>query len=189
MITYHSFEPIYFNNNGDQGNLEVLLHYLAASSFEVERVDNPERADFLLIGDASQAVIDHFGKQLNLLRQHLQERYQAGRPTLLVGSVYEYFSIDLGLIAQKSARETGFVSTADGYFGYRNSDNNLPDVLTQKSFIATKLFGPVLAKNPKLLELVLGALGAELAMSDAVASWISTIRRKSAARQRSGHAR
>jgi CobQ-like glutamine amidotransferase family enzyme len=179
MITYFTFEPDYFNNNGDQGNIEVLLHFLKHSGQKVKRVDSPKDADFVLIGDGSLAVVEHFSKKLGALRNEIKKRFDAGKPTLIVGSSFEFFAEQLGLSAEKTARKSGFVRTAEGYFGYRNSDSNLPEVLVKGSFIATKLFGPVLAKNPQLLKLQMDALGAEFVMSDEIARWIEIIRQKS----------
>lgn len=179
MITYFTFEPDYFDNNGDQGNLEVLLHFLKRAGVKAKRLDTPKTADFVLVGDASLAVMEHFSKKLGAMRKEIERRYSAGKPTLLVGSSFEFFAGQLGLNSQRSKRRSGFVSSSDGYFGYRNSDTNLPDVVVQGAFIATKLFGPLLAKNPKLLELELNALGAELEMPEDVAEWVRVIRQKS----------
>ena len=178
MITYFTFEPEYFNNNGDQGNLEVLLNFLKRSGHSIKRVDSPKHADFVLIGDGSVAVVQHFSKKLGVLRSEIKKRFDAGKPTLIIGSSFEFFAEQLGLNSVKTARKSGFVRTAEGYFGYRNSDSNLPEVIVKGSFIATKLFGPVLAKNPQLLKLQLDALGAEFLMSDELASWIEIIRQK-----------
>ena len=179
MITYFTFEPEYFNNNGDQGNIEVLLHFLKRSGQKVKRVDSPKDADFVLIGDGSLAVVEHFAKKLGALRNEIKKRFDAGKPTLVVGSSFEFFAEQLGLSKEKTSRKSGFVRTAEGYFGYRNSDSNLPEVVVKGSFIATKLFGPVLAKNPQLLKLQMDALGAEFVISDELASWIEIIRQKS----------
>lgn len=179
MITYFTFEPEYFNNNGDQGNLEVLLHYLEAAGKKVKRTQSLKEASFALIGDGSVAVMEHFSKQLGSMRKEIKKRLDAGLPTLIVGSAYEFYANDLGLESSASPRKSGFVTTADGYFGYRNSDSTLPDVFVEEAFIATKLFGPLLAKNPRLLEVELNALGAELRVNQQVASWIEAIRQKS----------
>jgi CobQ-like glutamine amidotransferase family enzyme len=179
MITYFTFEPSYFNNNGDQGNLEVLLYFLSKAGLKAKKAESPKGADFVLVGDASLAVMEHFSKKLASLRKDIKKRFESGLPTLIVGSSYEFFSEELGLKSIETSRRSGFVSTVDGYFGYRNSASSLPDVFTNKAFVATKLFGPVLAKNPKLLEIELSALGVQLKMDQQVASWVEAIRQKS----------
>jgi CobQ-like glutamine amidotransferase family enzyme len=176
MITYFSFEPRYFNNNGDQGNLEVLLKILRDSGYKTKPALSLRKADFVLVGDASIAVMERFSKNLSSMRDEIRRRFEAGRPTLIVGSSYEYFSEELGLQSKKTKRKSGFVTTSDGFFGYRNSDTTLPEVFIRKAFVGTKLFGPALAKNPKLLELQLTALGRDLAMPLLAAGWVELIR-------------
>ncbi len=180
MISYFSFEADYFNNNGDQGNVEVLLHYLKASGVKVKRAEHIKDADFALIGDASLAVIEHFSKKLGSMRSEIRKRFEDGKPTLIVGSSYEFFSGEIGLEFSRTKRVSGFVTTPEGFFGYRNSDSTLPDVVRKDAFIATKLFGPVLAKNPQLLEIELNALGVRFEMSEEIKGWIESIRQKSA---------
>jgi hypothetical protein len=43
-------------------------------------------------------------------------------------------------------------------FGYRNSEA-VEDLFVSGAFVSTTLFGPVLAKSPELLDLVLDRLG------------------------------
>ncbi len=178
MISIYSFEPEYFNNNGDQGNLEVLKLALRNSKIKTVNAKSPATADFLLVGDASVAVMEHFSKQLEKLRKTIAKRYELGAPTLIVGSSYEFFAAILGLEIRRGKRRSQFVTTTEGYFGYRNSDNELPDCLVKGSFIGTNLFGPVLAKNPKLLSLVIEALGGEMKLSADVSEWIEAIRQQ-----------
>ena len=176
MIKIFSFEPMYFDNNGDQGNVEILLHQLNQQGMKFKNVASAEKADFVLIGDASNAVMDKYAKELAKLRKTIAQRFAQGQPTLLVGSAYEFFAGEMGLSSNVVKRESKFVTTAEGYFGYRNSDKDLPVCLVNGSFIATSLFGPVLAKNPLLLEIVLNAVGAELKLSAQALEWIEIIR-------------
>lgn len=178
MIKIFTFEPMYFDNNGDQGNIEILIHQLGQQGRKFKFVTTAEKADFLLIGDASHAVMERYSKELARLRKTIAQRFAHGLPTLLVGSAYEFFATELGLSAQVVKRESKFVMTSEGYFGYRNSDKDLPVCFVKGSFIATSLFGPVLAKNPQLLEKVLGAVGAELKLSPEALEWIQAIRSK-----------
>jgi CobQ-like glutamine amidotransferase family enzyme len=43
-------------------------------------------------------------------------------------------------------------------FGYRNTDKDV-DLFIDRAFISTALYGPVLAKNQNLLDLVLSSMG------------------------------
>jgi CobQ-like glutamine amidotransferase family enzyme len=176
MIKLFSFEPHYFNNNGDQGNLEVIKHLLTEQKVKFKITSTIEEADFVLIGDASQAVMEEYSKQLGKFRKHIAARHRKGLPTLLVGSAYEFFAETLELDFQRQPRESKFVKTQDEYFGYRNSDNSLPICHVKDAFVATSLFGPVLIKNPALLEKVLVALGVKMALPKAVNELIETIR-------------
>lgn len=178
MIKIYSFEPFYFNNNGDQGNIEVLVQQLDKQKKKYKMVSSPDSADFVLIGDCSNAVLEEFSKPLSKLRKLISKRWSKGLPTLLVGSAYEFFASELGLEPKPVQRESKFVTTSDGYFGYRNSDKDLPVCLVQGSFIATSLFGPILAKNPPLLETVLKDLGTELSLAAEAIDWIEAIRSK-----------
>lgn len=178
MIKIFTFEPFYFNNNGDQGNIEVISHQLSQQGKKFKMVDSAGEADLVLIGDCSQAVLEEFSGQLSKLRKVIAKRFANGLPTILVGAAYEFFAPELGLEARITERESRFVTDEVGHFGYRNSDKDLPVCLVQGSFIATSLFGPVLAKNPKLLETVLDSLGAKMSMSAQALGWIETIRSK-----------
>lgn len=176
MIKIFSFEPNYFNNNGDQGNIEVLASLLKSQGVRYAQAKSITEADFVLIGDASLAVMKHFDKQLGALRKQIAKRFESGRPTLLVGSAYEFFARDLGVEKKSRERYSGFIKTPEGYFGYQNSDLDLPAVLARGAFIATNLFGPVLAKNPRLLERVASELGADAKLPEQVEKWIEKIR-------------
>jgi CobQ-like glutamine amidotransferase family enzyme len=176
MIKLYSFEPFYFNNNGDQGNLDVVKNQLQKQNIKFKIVASPADADFVLIGDCSEAVLNHYEKQLTKLRKLIAIRYEKGLPTLLVGSAYTFFAPNLGISQEPTKRESKFVTTPDGYFGYRNSDNNLPICTVKGAFIASSLFGPLLAKNPQLLGVVLEKLGAKIVLPAQVTSLIETIR-------------
>lgn len=164
MITLGTFKPQYFNQNGDQGNLESLGMQLMWRGIECQVSEkNLEAADFLLVGDASRAAMRHFEEELVGLIPMLSERLADGLPTLLVGSAHEFFSGRLPGLPKlnRIARASEFREVAAGElraFGYRNSEFD-SDLFTAGAFISTSLFGPVLAKSPALLELVLDRLG------------------------------
>jgi CobQ-like glutamine amidotransferase family enzyme len=103
-------------------------------------------------------------------------RYEKGLPTLLIGSAYTFFAPEIGITKEPTKRESKFVTTPEGYFGYRNSDNNLPVCTVKGAFIASSLYGPLLAKNPQLLQVVLEKLGAKMVLPTQVTSLIETIR-------------
>lgn len=164
MIKLATFMPEYFNNNGDQGNIEVLARQLQWRGIQhkVSTTDLGD-ADFLLVGDASRAVMREFEAELAELTDLVTDRLKAGRATLLVGSSHEYFCSKIpGLPNLKSlSRVSEFREVTSGtlkVFGYRNTEIDL-DLFVDRAFISTSLFGPVLAKNQKLLDTVLAAMG------------------------------
>lgn len=175
MITLGTFRPEFFNNNGDQGNLEVLQAQLAWRGVDCRKVDqNLGASDFLLIGDASRAAMRHFERELLGLSSIVEERLTLGAPTLIVGSAFEFFA---GKVAglptlRQVARASEFRTARSGSleaFGYRNSEADL-DLFVSGGFIATTLFGPVLAKSPDLLELILDQCGVAAKLSPHVES-------------------
>jgi CobQ-like glutamine amidotransferase family enzyme len=171
MIKLATFMPEYFNNNGDQGNIEVLKKQLEwrGVEFSVTSSDLDE-SDFLLLGDGSRAVMREFESDLSALTALLQERLDAGKATLIVGSSHEYFCSKLpGLPDLKTvSRVSEFREVTSGSqkaFGYRNTDKDI-DLFVDRAFISTSLFGPVLAKNQNLLNLVLSSMGVNDALSN-----------------------
>lgn len=175
MIRVFSFQPEYFNNNGDQGNLEVLRALLRRQGSDYKFTAKFQDADFVLFGDASIAAMEHFESELRDLQEQLVARHEAGAPTLLVGSSYEFFAPLLGLSGNPMARRSEFVNS-NGVFGYRNSEKDLPVFHRNGMFWATQLFGPILAKNPTLTAELLGAFGYEAKFTEDELSWISQLR-------------
>ena len=170
MIRLSTFMPEYFNNNGDQGNLEVLSYCLNDSGSKAQIDSNPTReSDFVLVGDASFAAIRRFSNELNGLLGDLEYRLDSGLPTLLVGSSYEHLAPLLGIQLETSDRVSAFVeehSSAGSIFGYQNSVVSKGRFFQEGLFFGTTLFGPLLAKNPTLLTQVLEALAPEAKLQD-----------------------
>jgi CobQ-like glutamine amidotransferase family enzyme len=171
MIKLATFMPEYFNNNGDQGNIEVLEKQLEWRGVEhsVTSIDFAD-SDFLLVGDGSRAVMREFESELSGITDLLQERLRTGKATLLVGSSHEFFCSRLPELPKLRAlsrvsefREVTF--GAQKAFGYRNTDKDT-DLFIEQAFISTTLFGPLLGKNPNLLELVLSSMGVSIALPD-----------------------
>lgn len=176
MIRVFSFQPEYFNNNGDQGNLEALSHF---SKQAIDRVEIAQ-ADFVLIGDASRAAIRHFERDLDSLTAVLTSRLEAGLPTLLVGSSYEFFLSRLALVenfifGDRVSEFRHVVSDGISVKGYRNSELQGCDLSIRGAFVGTTLFGPVLAKNPELLERIATHLKLAIQMTAQELEWISKI--------------
>ena len=178
MISVFTFHPEHFNNNGDQGNIEVLASELAARGGGVTHTEDLGGADFVLVGDASRAAISHYRDGLEMIRERLVDRLGRGKPTLIVGSSYEFFADSLGFEVRRGERRSEFILES-GFFGYRNSDAELPTVFRNGLFVATSLFGPILAKNPQLLSEYLASFGFDGQLENRRLEWIAEIRRRS----------
>lgn len=179
MTTYYSFRPEFFNQNGDQANLEAL-QYFSLTHFEPAPIEN---ADFVLIGDASRAVMREFEDELIAMVPLLQARFDAGSPTLLVGSAYEFFASRIQGMPEMTfgQRSSKFAKWSDGsvkVFGYRNSEVVSPEVFIKGCFVGTLFFGPVLAKNPDLLELFSEAMKLSLKIDDSAREILAAIERQ-----------
>jgi CobQ-like glutamine amidotransferase family enzyme len=166
--------PEHFSNNGDQGNIEVLSSQLKAAKVEHAVVNQIEKGDFVLFGDASRAAMRHYESELEGYRPQIRERFLKGFATLLVGSSYEFFAKDLGLELRQVARKSEFVNGE--YFGYRNTECDLEPVTRNGLFVATSLYGPFLAKNPGYLSELLMGLGANPELKPERLEWIEKIR-------------
>ncbi len=164
MITIASFRPEYFDNNGDQGNITVLQAQLGAIGAAFEVTETCLGADFLMVGDSSIAVHEHFEKELLELVPELKLRLTAGKPTLLVGRSWEFFAPLLGIQVTSGERTSKFFElrvAEHEVIGYHNSTLVEPKFYISGAFIGTTLFGPLLAKNPSVLKLIGSALGVE----------------------------
>ena len=164
MIKLATFMPTYFNNNGDQGNIEVLAKQLEWRGIPCSVTSTELKdSDFLLVGDGSRAVMREFKSELAAITDFVAERLSSGKATLLVGSAHEFFCTRLpGLPELKGAprvSEHREVSSGDlRVFGYRNNEID-NDFFIEEAFISTSLFGPILAKNENLLNIVLTSMG------------------------------
>ncbi|MFM1783955.1 MAG: hypothetical protein RLZZ579_232, partial [Actinomycetota bacterium] len=156
--------------------------HLAARGIDFEQAgqSQAQNADFLLIGDASRAALRFYQPGLEALVSILIERLNNERPTLIVGSSYEFLSSRIGLNASvETTRVSDFVSIRvnnSDVVGYLNSSSNLPGLEIRGGFIATKLYGPLLAFNPDLLADILHRLGAEPAYPEGMLKSVESYR-------------
>lgn len=181
MIKLASYRPEYFNNNGDQGNLEVLEKQLSWRGVSTSITTDLHGADFVLFGDASRAVMREFAGELDGQLELLKDRLERNLPTLLVGSCHEFFAPKLGVAKfRKMARASEFRELkVDGVdaFGYRNSEVDV-DLLVRGFFASTTLFGPVLAKSPELLERMLQGLGIQGSLEESQQEYLDRLVRE-----------
>lgn len=179
VIRTWSYRPDYFNNNSDQANLLVLRRQLEWRGAHLEPTSNLGLADFVLIGDGSRAAVREFATELEELVPKISRRFQDGSPTLIVGSAFEFFLEripELGTLS-RGERSSEFRVVKDDHveaFGYRNTDL-MTDLKINGSFVATTLFGPVLAKSPELLSLMLEGLGIAGTLDQALSAELSEL--------------
>ena len=183
MTRYFSFHKEHFDNNGDQGNLSVLKFFLSQQSVSFDEISELASADFVLVGDASRAALREYGKELLDLAPALQTRHANGLPTLVIGSSYELLASEVDWLdtPKRGAAVSEFralVTDDSGpVLGYRNSSLLDLDFVRSGNFIATTLFGPILAKNPKLLDQILLACGGTAAdWPPKMKSWVEKVR-------------
>lgn len=176
------------NLNGDQGNLLALRRFLeaAGSAVEVRSVNTTEEAlqcNFLMLGHGSMAAMESLHSNLAALDwKPILERV----PGLAVGSGFEWLAREIlgTTVTHSDERVSEFQVAAMGSItalGYRNSDTDLPNLQLNGNFICTMLHGPLLAKNPKLLQRAAQAAaksaGIQLEATPALKAWIADLNR------------
>jgi lipid II isoglutaminyl synthase (glutamine-hydrolysing) len=158
LIKLGTIFPNQLNLDGDQGNLLALKRYLTAAGFQVDvQVVSPDISssdlDFVLFGHGSLAACESLASKLDELDWLALLKV----PGLAVGSGFEYLSRNsiVPQMVQPGERESAFQVANLGnleVLGYRNTDSGLPNLSMNEQWICTMLHGPVLAKNPKLLD-------------------------------------
>ena len=189
MIKLGTIFPNQLNLDGDQGNLLALKRFLTAAGFQVGvQVVIPGVAssdlNFVLFGHGSLAACESIDAKLD----ELDWLALLNVPGLAVGSGFEYLSRNsiVPQIIQPGERESAFQVANLGnleVLGYRNSDSGLPNLVMNMRWICTMLHGPVLAKNPTLLDwaakAAVAAAGLEWPQEipDQLKNWIETLNR------------
>ena len=176
------------NLNGDQGNLLALRRYLQAAGFSVEiRSANGSQValgcDFLLVGHGSAAAMQSIEAALSEFEWN---QVSSEVPGLIVGSAYEWLA-ERGKVNETIAsedRDSQFEIGSLGplkVLGYRNTTSGLPNLALNGRFICTMLHGPVLAKNPQLLDRAARAAVAKAGLDwpekapDSLIEWSETL--------------
>jgi hypothetical protein len=173
MIVLGVLFPKHLNLNGDLGNLEVLSKQLewrglAHDIVEVESLDDLSRdLDFILVGHGSTAAWASIGEEFQSLAPALRNLLASGTPGMSVSTGFEKLVEHNVLgnleILKSTVRTSKFEVQSDGnndVLGYLNTDAKLPVIHREASWLSTMLHGPVLAKNPGLLNEVLASIAA-----------------------------
>lgn len=174
MIRIGVLFPDHLNLNGDCANADVIRNALKwrGVASELVSVEKGQTIlgdlDCLIVGHGSIAAWQDVMPTLEKLTPQIANAVAIGMPLLAVASGYEV------LCQRTSAGESGLglfplASNPQGrvskfqvaqfrdseVLGYLNSESDLPLVTELGSAIGTLLHGPVLAKNPALLNAVL----------------------------------
>lgn len=178
MKTLYSFQPAYFNQNGDQANIEVLEF---ATGAKFSNVLNSS-ADFVIIGDASRAAMREFEPSLLELVPAIAARFDSGLPTLVIGSSYEFFASKIMTMPTLTygPRVSAFVEVQNQdqrVVGYQNTELQNPKFVLRGAFIGTVLFGPLLAKNPAVIEIIANALDLQSQLDQKYLDLVEQVRR------------
>jgi CobQ-like glutamine amidotransferase family enzyme len=189
LIKLGTIFPNQLNLDGDQGNLLALKRYLTAAGFQVGvQVVSPDVSssdlNFVLFGHGSLAACESIAGKLDELDWLALLKV----PGLAVGSGFEYLSRNsiVPQMIQSGERESAFQVANLGnleVLGYRNTDSGLPNLAMNEQWICTMLHGPVLAKNPKLLDraarAAVAAAGLEWPQeqSDQFKDWVENLNR------------
>ena len=185
MIRLGVLFPHHLNLNGDLGNAEVIAKQLewrglASEIITVETLADLSNAlDFILVGHGSTAAWAAIETLLHSMASPLKELIGSGTPGLAISTGFEKLLEHdvLGNLAVSKLPEriSKFYVHGDGdseVLGYLNTDVDLPILHREGNWISTLLHGPVLAKNPNLLEEVLSKIanGAGVALPNIQAS-------------------
>lgn len=165
MIRLGGLFPKHLNLNGDFGNLEVIVKQLEWRGFTCEVVPVETAAqlssdlDFIFVGHGSKAAWAAIGTTFSEMAPFLREQLVSGTPGLSISTGFEEMVrnevVSTPIFKTLPTRVSKFVVHPDGegeVLGYVNTDADLPVIQRDTNWICTMLHGPVLAKNPTLLE-------------------------------------
>lgn len=173
MIKLAGLFPDHLNLNGDFGNLQVLQRQLTWRAMQQEVIlvssiyDLEAAPNFILIGHGSEAAWADIEDDFATLVPRLSDLMSAGTCILAVSTGFEMAikhglitGLKLGAIEERVSKFVIAQDTSGEVLGYVNTDTDLPTIYRENSFLGTTLHGPLLAKNPKLLEGVLAQVSA-----------------------------
>jgi lipid II isoglutaminyl synthase (glutamine-hydrolysing) len=172
MIRLVSLFGSQLNLNGDLANIKVIERQLGWRGLDVQVIDcstaeqlREARPDFVLVGHGSVAAWKSIETEFVKACSVLDELILAGVAALAVSSGFEALHPHLAVLRGQSFESKSRVSKFDvsdfeGHraLGYRNTEAQLSSLSRHGSLVGTMLHGPVLVKNPELLESTLRAI-------------------------------
>ena len=185
MIRLGVMFPQHLNLNGDLGNAEVVAKQLewrglATEIVAVETVaDLSSPLDFILVGHGSAAAWAAIDEVFHSMSASIRALISFGTPGLAISTGFEKLvehgllgSLAVGKLPKRISKFHVQDDAESEVLGYLNTDVDLPVLHREGNWISTLLHGPVLAKNPDLLEEVLSNITkhAGVALADIQAS-------------------
>jgi CobQ-like glutamine amidotransferase family enzyme len=172
LITLLSIFPEHLNLNGDQGNTVVLEAQLRWRGIEVQTVaaaklaDFDVKPDFILVGHGSAAAWDEIRSSFQQMVPRIAELVAEGIPLLAVSTGFQSLTslfpdVDQLEFGERVSKFAVATIENEEILGYVNTDTNLPMFAESGPAFGTTLHGPVLAKNPELLQRLLTLIGAK----------------------------
>lgn len=173
MIRLGALFPKHLNLNGDLGNLEVLAKQFEwrGLTTEIIPIESPQDltggVDLIFVGHGSTAAWSAIEKRFMALVPSLRSHLQSGTPGLTVSSGFaelvrsEVFSnLEFEMLRDRASKFIVHQDSSNEILGYLNADIDLPMISREQNWIGTMLHGPILAKNPSLLNEVLHSTAA-----------------------------
>ncbi|MEY4434729.1 MAG: hypothetical protein RIR16_769 [Actinomycetota bacterium] len=160
MIRIGSLFPGHLNLNGDMANADILSYYLklAGLEHEIAKIESlvDTDFDFVVIGHGSSAAWRNLPPARDIAK-FITQLNQQGATCLLIGSAVTKLSEPLGFskVEKLSDRESVFVAEnheQHELIGYRNTEYAIPNFYESGNIWLSALHGPLLAKNPWLVE-------------------------------------
>lgn len=168
MIRLGGLFPEHLNLNGDFGNLDVLTAQLewrglSCETVQIERASDLARdLDFVFVGHGSAAAWSAIHSEFETLAPTLRSLLDGGTPGLAISTGFEELvrtnvltGLEATTIAIRTSKFEVYMDGDNEVLGYLNTDVNLPILHRERNWVASMLHGPILAKNPFLLEEVL----------------------------------
>ncbi len=162
MIRLLEMYPDHLNLNGDLANSIVLRKQFEMRGFQVEILkyrpgdELPGEFDFFVIGHGSAAAWSSIESDFKNQIAKLTESLLRSVSGIVIGNGFEATAKALfGIDFQPKPRRSEFaIANVEGQeiLGYVNSATDLPLALWHRNVLGTLLHGPVLAKNPVLVD-------------------------------------
>jgi len=167
------------NLNGENGNIKVLKHQLEKQNIQIEIIllttiheIEPDQYDVFYIGGGTDQNLQIAKKHFLKYQTQIEEAIESHKFFIVTGNALELFGPDginifkyqtkeVAIFFREVAFEAEFI--AKPIIGFLNQKKdiisneypffkNSPEGIRYLNFFGTKLFGPILVKNPLLLE-------------------------------------